>query len=70
MGGLEKITKSEDASLETEATIMHSLTFPITMYGKKADGGENDAFETGCWRRGSVDPLDLLKDEHVGPGAN
>ena len=46
-----KIIKSKDVSLETEAKIIHTPVFPITVYGgeswtvKEADRKKNDSFE-------------------------
>ena len=57
MEELGEITKSKDVSLDTKAKAIHTLIFPITMYGcesqtvKKADRGKNDSFEMWCWRK-------------------
>ena len=49
MRKLEKITKSKDVSLETEAKIIHSLIIPITMYGKKTARKKMfESFEIWC----------------------
>ena len=56
MKELEKIIKYIGVSLETKTKIIHTLAFPITMYGCKcwtvkiADE-KNDSSEMWCWRR-------------------
>ena len=57
MKELGKIIKCKKVSLETKAKIIHTLVFPITMYGsqswtvKKADRKKMDSFEVWHWRR-------------------
>ena len=57
MTNLERIFKSRDITLPTEAHLVKAMVFPVVMYGceswtvKKAECQRIDAFELWCWRR-------------------
>ena len=58
MKGLGKpMDKCKEESFKIKAKTIHTLAFPITMYGcesrtmKKANREKTDSFEIQCWRR-------------------
>ena len=57
MKELEKIVKCKEVSSETKVKIIHTLIFPITMYGcesetvRETDRKKIDLFEIRYWRR-------------------
>ena len=57
MTSLDSVLKSRDVTLLTKIYIDKATVFPVVMYGcenwtiKKAEHGNIDAFELGCWRR-------------------
>ena len=57
MTNLDRILKSGDITLPTNAHLVKAIVFPVVMYGceswtiKKAECWRIDAFELWCWRR-------------------
>ena len=57
MGSLKSISKDRGIKLTTTIVIVHTLVFPIILYGaetwtiKKSDRKTIDAFELWCWRK-------------------
>ena len=57
MTNLDRMLKTRDITLPTNAYLVNTMVFPIVMYGyeswtiKKAEHQRIDAFELWCWRR-------------------